>query len=464
MPIVSATPELNTTAPNFSQRSVDITDKRALAAQLLALKQQDPNQMVSGRVVAYNPLTAAFDGLSKGFGAYLDTKASEDEKALKQSKADTLRSLINSGQTGADSMAASGLIDPEAYAAILAKLHENQAQPYHTLYSTDKGTLDYDHRSGKLIEALLNGEKVMKASDSPSLQGAIASAKEGPQTAEVTLSDGSKVPLTNEQANQQYNYRTNTPQPNPQALASALMGNKPPAQSVYDFADPQTAMKDFTRAGDMQNAQGVANQYGLNIGQSTAAKVGTEEAIKRQNNVLEAQQKVPIEQMSAQNKADIDINKAQTENNLTQVRDSDNALSLIDKAWPLLDNSTHSGVGHAVDAVQSYFGGSNKGADNAAALRVIAGGLVAKMPKMSGPQSDYDVKLYKEMAGQVSDDTIPISQRKAALNVLKTIQDRYANQSPQLVGNGARAPKIGDTEDGHTFLGGNPADPKNWRQ
>jgi hypothetical protein len=287
MPIVSETPGLNTPAPNFSQKTVDITDKRALAAQLLALKQQDPNQMVSGRVVAYSPFTAAFDGLSKGFGAYLDAKASEDEKALKQSKADTLRSLINTGQTGADSMAANGLIEPEAYADILARKHE--AQPYFTPLATDKGYASFDNRTGKLAEALLGDNSVMKGTDSPTLQGAIASAKEGPQTTEVTLSDGSKVPLTNEQANSGYNYRANTAQPNPQALARALTGNTPPAQSVYDFADPQSAIRDFTASGDMKNAQGVANQYGLGIGQSTAGKVGTEEAIKTNENIREKQ-------------------------------------------------------------------------------------------------------------------------------------------------------------------------------
>jgi len=52
--------------------------------------------------------------------------------------------------------------------------------------------------------------------------------------------------------------------------------------------------------------------------------------------------------------------------------------------------------------------------------------LTAKMPKMSGPQSDKDVQLYREMAGRVGDETVPIAERQAALDTVEQIQARYA--------------------------------------
>ena len=45
---------------------------------------------------------------------------------------------------------------------------------------------------------------------------------------------------------------------------------------------------------------------------------------------------------------------------------------------------------------------------------------------MSGPQSDKDVLLYKQMAGQIGDPTIPAATKKAALSTIREIQNRAA--------------------------------------
>ena len=52
------------------------------------------------------------------------------------------------------------------------------------------------------------------------------------------------------------------------------------------------------------------------------------------------------------------------------------------------------------------------------------------MPKMSGPQSDKDVLLYKEMAGRIGDPTVPASQKIAAMNSINELQARYAGIEP----------------------------------
>lgn len=52
-------------------------------------------------------------------------------------------------------------------------------------------------------------------------------------------------------------------------------------------------------------------------------------------------------------------------------------------------------------------------------------------PRMEGPQSDKDVALYKQMAGQIGDATVPAEQKKAALEVVKKLHQRYAGASTQ---------------------------------
>ena len=48
------------------------------------------------------------------------------------------------------------------------------------------------------------------------------------------------------------------------------------------------------------------------------------------------------------------------------------------------------------------------------------------MPKMSGPQSDKDVLLYREMAGRIGDTTIPTAQRLKALETVEALHGKYA--------------------------------------
>ena len=49
---------------------------------------------------------------------------------------------------------------------------------------------------------------------------------------------------------------------------------------------------------------------------------------------------------------------------------------------------------------------------------------------MEGPQSDADVKMYREMAGKIGDRTVPVSSRLAALEQVKTLWQKYDKSSP----------------------------------
>jgi len=133
-----------------------------------------------------------------------------------------------------------------------------------------------------------------------------------------------------------------------------------------------------------------------------------------------------------------------------QAKDANDALSLIGQARDILPNATGSYAGAGYDQAMRFFGQSTDGALASAKLKAIGGALVSKMPKMSGPQSDKDVAMYREMAGRVGDETLPISERSAALDAVEEIQSRYASGQ-----GGAPVPRPAPTKNpsGLQFLG-----------
>lgn len=134
----------------------------------------------------------------------------------------------------------------------------------------------------------------------------------------------------------------------------------------------------------------------------------------------------------------------------SKVADAKEALALIADAEKVIDGATGSYGGMAVDMVAQAFGKSTEGAKKADQLKAIEGMLVSKMPKMSGPQSDKDVALYRQMAASIGDPTIPADRKKAALKVVKEIQQRYAGQTGGATGDfGSPATPAG----GVKFLG-----------
>ncbi|MFN3377440.1 MAG: hypothetical protein ACK40S_12935, partial [Burkholderiaceae bacterium] len=116
----------------------------------------------------------------------------------------------------------------------------------------------------------------------------------------------------------------------------------------------------------------------------------------------------------------------------TAVKEANEALALIKQAEQIIPKATGSYLGTGVDAAARAFGVSTPGDRATGQLQALEGALVSKMPKMSGPQSDKDVQLYRQMAGVIGDPTIPTARKLAALETIKEIQSRYAGpQAPQ---------------------------------
>lgn len=121
-----------------------------------------------------------------------------------------------------------------------------------------------------------------------------------------------------------------------------------------------------------------------------------------------------------QGKAQVDRQNVAT----TRQTNAGRALDLLGEAERLLDQATGGRFGAAGDAVAGAFGYSTAGAQANAALATIAGQLTAQMPRMEGPQSDRDVQMYKEMAGDLANPNLPIQTRLAALQQIRLMQEK----------------------------------------
>lgn len=162
-----------------------------------------------------------------------------------------------------------------------------------------------------------------------------------------------------------------------------------------------------------------------------APKVGSMPGIPLQTPAAAAQQVGQVNNQLAIDKARIEA--AQSPEQMQKLTDAQGVVGLTGMARNLLSDGKATGSlgGTLRDKVTGAVGVSTKSSQAAAQLAAIGGALVAKQPKMSGPQSDKDVLLYKEMAGRVGDSSVPVGDRLAALEVVEGINKKYleTNQS-----------------------------------
>jgi hypothetical protein len=103
-----------------------------------------------------------------------------------------------------------------------------------------------------------------------------------------------------------------------------------------------------------------------------------------------------------------------------------NTLQILDEADKLIDEATGSLAGAGRDIIARGVGNATPGAQAIARLKVVETNLMLNMPRMEGPQSDRDVQLYREAAGQIGDPTVPRETKRAALQTIRSLNERYA--------------------------------------
>jgi len=175
----------------------------------------------------------------------------------------------------------------------------------------------------------------------------------------------------------------------------------------------------------------------------SAAIVRQENPVFKQTGVV----KSPTIAQKKQIEAGIDINKEQQISNIkTQAEinktkglseakretSGANLATLLNQKFDgktideLIDESTGSGFGAALDTAGRYIGKPTDSSLATKKLKTIQGWLVSNVPRMEGPQSDFDVKNYQEMAGAIADPTTTREERKQAFNTIKQIVSKYS--------------------------------------
>ena len=105
-------------------------------------------------------------------------------------------------------------------------------------------------------------------------------------------------------------------------------------------------------------------------------------------------------------------------------------LDLISQAETLLPQATSGRLQNIYTAGMQVAGKSTTMSKADSRLDVIAAGLTSNVPRMEGPQSDADTKLYKEAAGNVGNRNLPSGDRLAALQTIKGINEKYLANKP----------------------------------
>ena len=109
---------------------------------------------------------------------------------------------------------------------------------------------------------------------------------------------------------------------------------------------------------------------------------------------------------------------------------------------------TGSGIGAAYDAAAGFFGATPAGAAEADSLKVVAARLTQRIPRFEGPQSDKDLALYKQAAGDVGNEKLPIPRRLAAAKTMRSLYAGYeSGQRGRLIGNRRATDNSGSSDE-----------------
>jgi hypothetical protein len=101
----------------------------------------------------------------------------------------------------------------------------------------------------------------------------------------------------------------------------------------------------------------------------------------------------------------------------------------LDIATTLIPIATGSAVGALADRAAGAFGFTPTGAEATASLRVLAAKVLENVPRMEGPQSDADAKMYREAAGQLGDPSVTRNEKMAAIRTIRQLSAKYAQRN-----------------------------------
>jgi len=101
-------------------------------------------------------------------------------------------------------------------------------------------------------------------------------------------------------------------------------------------------------------------------------------------------------------------------------------------AEELLPKATSGGAATKYRDIKGFFGSSTEGGMADSQLNVIGAALTSAVPRMEGPQSNYDVALYEKAAGDLANSSLPREVRLSAIKTIRDLNDKYNQQSKKV--------------------------------
>lgn len=406
----------------------DISRQLKMADILRQQAQAPQGQMVSGHYVA--PSITQY--LAQGLNAYT-AKKKEDEAASKQNEIyqnysqsmnDAITGLQN--EMGADPVQNRGAIlsyllktNPQKAGDVVSgwanSMTPKQSEPYYQYVDTPDGLLKVDARGINPPELVTNqqtGMPFVKSASSPNLQGTIASEKarggaEWKPNTDIPGTITTDANVVRDVNNGMPTNNFNTPYP-------------------VTFGAPGTTATDRNEgifgASDIRvGSPARPSRRGIQVPTDAQLAGAKTKAVEEAKAAVEMATKPQIEAatVTAKSAAESQAKKDSTMSGIG---------SIIDEARGLLKGKTKptsSMVGSLADTLGGVVGIAVPGSAEADQLKAIGGALVAKMPRMEGPQSNFDVQSYQRMAGDIGNDKLPIARRLKALESVEKLWRKY---------------------------------------
>lgn len=413
----------------FQSQQAKLDKRRALAQMLQQQGLEGPQGagMVSGRYVRSGIAAALAPLLQAGIGTYVGSKADKEAESLnKQQSGDVDKALLayqNSQPTDrqASLQALSSQVAPPQDRAKLLIAQAMAPKPEiirdldPTKYTAESLQKFSTSRNYADLIAAPADESPSGASMSPLLQAYNVAKKQGYK--------GSVLEFQKELSTSQANY--------PYAIAEI--------NGVKTLVDRTTGAPMYGPTPPGQAAPAAAAPPGGGAAPAPIQYTAPTAGPRQIPLTTLAQEAAAGSELKRQEAAGGALGKAQGEiagGIQTKGANADVVTGMLDEADKLVDQATGSAGGAALDATQAMFGGANQGSKAIARLKVLQSGLMLNAPRMEGPQSDRDVQLYREAAGQIGDPMTPREIKKAALSTVRSIQQKYQQRA---VGAGAPA-------------------------
>ena len=304
----------------------------------------------------------------------------------------------------------------------------------------DDGSILNTYRNGRTENTGLKADRQAWFRDQPGFEPEIISKDGttrqigGPSTVGAMAAPGQGIVVGNGAGALRMNIEGISPQQQQRMAQTASMMQQAgyPEQEVMAFL--QSQLPPEVPGAPPAGSQGAAPQ-------SRARPSAAEEAAQVEEAKRSVEMRFLPNELGMRNDAEIDRVRREAEAKAAAERagkqagrttDATDTLDLLTQAESLLNNGATGGLLAAGgDRAAALFNRSTEGARATASLQTIAGQLTSKMPRMEGPQSNVDVKLYQQMAGDLANDTLPVQTRMAALQQLRQLQQKYtSDQGP----------------------------------